>query len=171
MIVRSLSDREDARGVLRVNALSWREAYSDLVPEEVLERQDPNPKPADVDRLLQALPEEGVVLVAVEEDTVRGFADFRWDEESTKEFVGPAEAGLRAIYVHPDDWGRGIGTALLAEGLSRLPDRIRAVRLEVLADNERAREFYQSRGFEQTGSDTHDIADTEYPTAIYTRTL
>lgn len=171
MIVRSLSDRDDARGVIRVNALSWRDAYRDLLPEEVLESQNPNPTEADVDRLFQALPEEGVVLVAVEEGSVRGFADFRWGDEPTKAFVGPEEAGLRAIYVHPEDWGRGIGTELLREGISRLPEWVRAVRLEVLADNERARDFYQSRGFDATGSDTHEIADTEYPTAIYTRTL
>ncbi|AUX10776.1 acetyltransferase [Halalkaliarchaeum desulfuricum] len=172
MIVRSLSGRDDARGLLRVNALSWREAYADLLPEEVLESyQHPNPSEDDVDRLFQGLPEEGVVLVAVEGGSVRGFADFRWDDESIKAFVGPEEAGLRAIYVHPDDWGDGIGTMLLVEGLSRLPNWVQAVRLEVLADNEQARGFYKSRRFERTGATTHEIGDTEYPTVIYTRTL
>lgn len=168
MKIRPLNDRDDARGLLRVNALSWREAYDGLLPDEVVEARDIDPSTENVDRLLEALPDRGVVFVAVEEGVVRGFADFRWGTESTKAFVGPGEAGLRAIYVHPDEWGRGIGTALVNRGLAALPDSIRAVRLETLSNNDRARRFYESLGFERTGSTTHEIGGTDYPTTIYT---
>ncbi|MEF8779775.1 MAG: GNAT family N-acetyltransferase [Haloferacaceae archaeon] len=171
MKIRPLDGRDDARGLLRAHALSWREAYDGLVSAELLEAQDPDPTESDVDGMLEALPDRGVVLVAVEEATVRGFADFRWGSEETKAFVGPGEAGLRAIYVRPDDWGRGIGTALVDRGVGHLPDSTEAVRLEVLSGNERARRFYESAGFRPAGSTTHELGGTEYPTTIYERIL
>lgn len=67
--------------------------------------------------------------------------------------VGPTndESGdgeLYAIYVHPDHWGTGVGRALMRAGEERLRELgHRDAHLWVLADNPRARRFYQAAGW------------------------
>lgn len=56
------------------------------------------------------------------------------------------------IAVAPDQRGRGVGRALLDAALGEAAARgIRAVFLEVRDSNQRARELYASRGFEEIG--------------------
>ena len=56
------------------------------------------------------------------------------------------------IAVAPDERGRGVGRALLDAALGEAAARgISAVYLEVRDSNQRARELYASRGFEEVG--------------------
>ena len=113
--------------------------------------------------------DSAAAFVAVVDGTVRGFVDVRWGAENTKSFVGPDEADVKAIYVHPDWWGDGVGTALLERGLDALPDRVERVRLEAFADNDVGARFYEARGFEQVETGETEIAGETYPVAIYAR--
>jgi len=89
----------------------------------------------------------------------------------TKEFVGPKEAGLKEIYVDPEVWGQGVGTALLERGLEVLPEHVEAVTLEMLAGNDVGAGFYEARGFEKTGASEAEIGDATYRTVIYSLEL
>ncbi|MFU8869859.1 GNAT family N-acetyltransferase [Natronococcus sp.] len=157
----------DARAITRVNALAFREAYDDLLPDEVLAGFGADPSDEQLreyaDRL--ASDREGIFLATVE-GRVRGYGYVRWGE-GTKAFVGPDEAGLKELYVEPDCWGEGIGTALLERCLETLPEEIERLRLEMLAGNEVGRRFYEARGFDRTGRSEFEIAGEAYPTAIY----
>lgn len=168
MEIRHIEDREDVRGLVRTHGLAWREAYDGLLPADVLEAQSVDPDEAEVDRWMAGIEanREGV-LVAVLDGAVRGFVDIRWGDAETKVFVGEGEADLKAIYVEPDYWGEGVGSKLLERGLDLLPDSVGTVRLDVFAENESARQFYESHGFEQTGRDEHEIAERSFPVAIY----
>lgn len=169
MEIRHIEGREDVCGLVRVHGLAWREAYDGLLPADVLEAQPVDPSEAEVDRWVEGIEEnrEGV-LVAVLDGAVRGFVDIRWGDAETKPFVGEGEADLKAIYVEPEYWGEGVGTELLERGLDLLPGPVGTVRLDVFAANESARGFYESRGFERTGRDEHEIGADTYPVAIYT---
>jgi len=101
---------------------------------------------------------------------VIGFAAFVWAPGGTKSFVGDDDVGLRAIYVHPERQGEGVGSALLAEGVERVPDRERVV-LETFAANDDARAFYEARGFERVGASSYEIEGESYETAVYARSL
>lgn len=174
MEVRRFEDRADVREIIRIDAMAWRAAYDDLLPEEVLDAKPVDPTEDDIDRWLEGglrANREGILVAETEEGHVRGYADFRWGEGETKAFVEEGEAGLKAIHVHPDHWGEGIGTALLEQGLAILPEWVEAVRLEMFADNDIARPFYEARGFDQTGSGAYEIHGEAYPTAIYTLQL
>ncbi|AFZ72891.1 GNAT family N-acetyltransferase [Natronobacterium gregoryi] len=172
MEIRHIEDRDDVRGVVRAHGLAWREAYDEILPDEVLESQPIDPTGTDVERWVDALAEtEAGVLIAVEGGAVRGFVDLRWGDAETKAFVGDDDAELKAIYVHPDCWGEGIGTALLERGLEVVPDLIEVVRLEVFVANDDARKFYEKRGFEHTDTGEIEIGDGSYGTAIYTLVL
>ena len=104
-----------------------------------------------------------------DDDGAVGFIQIRLEE--TKPFVGDDEADLKELYVHPDRWGEGVGTALLAAGLDRLPADVTAVRLETLSGNERAAAFYEARGFERTGRRTIEVGGEPYEAHVYTRRL
>lgn len=170
MTVRPLESRADVRGVIRVHGLAWRDAYDGLLPAEVLQGQSVDPSDDEVDQWFETLRENpGGVLVAVDaSETVRGFADVRWGASATKAFVGPNEGELKAIYVDPDCWGRGIGTALLEDGIEVLPDSIERLRLEVLSDNDIGKRFYEARRFEKTDTSSYELGGDSYPTCIYT---
>ncbi|MFB6196642.1 MAG: ribosomal protein S18-alanine N-acetyltransferase [Halobacteriaceae archaeon] len=56
---------------------------------------------------------------------------------------------IKDIAVHPDARGRGIGSALLQAGLSRIAtEGVERVKLEVRESNEPAVHLYRSHGFE-----------------------
>ncbi|MCH7660054.1 MAG: GNAT family N-acetyltransferase [Euryarchaeota archaeon] len=170
MNVRRLEDQADVRGLIRVHGLAWREAYDGLLPDEILQQQSVDPSDKEVQYWFERLREnrDGVLVATDTDETVRGFADFRWEEDETKESVGRGEAELKAIYVEPDCWGRGLGTALLERGLELLPDGVNTLYLEMLSGNETGRRFYEARGFDRTGAGKHEIGEKSYPTGIYT---
>ena len=60
---------------------------------------------------------------------------------------------IRAIYALPEVWGQGVGHALLTDAIARCVAEggWEAVVLWVLADNPRARRFYEAHGFALDG--------------------
>ena len=171
MDIRRYEGREGARGIARVNALAWRAAYDDLLPDDVLDVVDSDPDGETVDRFHAAVSanRRGVFVAVDDEGVIRGYADIRWGDAGTKAFVGEGEADLKAIYVDPDYWGEGVGTALLERALDALPDAVETLRLEMLEGNGVGRRFYEARGFERTETASHDIGGESYPTAVYSR--
>ena len=172
MEVRRPETDEEIRGLIRAHGLSWREAYDDILPDAVLDEMTVDPIAEDVERWANGFGgDAAAVFVAVVDRTVEGFVDVRWGEENTKSFVGLDEADVKAIYVHPDCWGEGTGTALLERALDALPDRVETVRLEALTDNDVGAQFYEARGFDRVDTDKTEIAGETYPTGIYARAI
>ena len=175
MEIRPLRGRPDVRGVLKVNRAAWRAAYADIVSDDVLARLSDPPTADDVDRWVAQLDggsEEQCVLVADVGGTDRriaGYAFVRWT--NTKPFVDDDEMGLKELYVAPDRWRSGVGTALLDRGLADAPDDRTAVKLEAFAENDRGRAFYEARGFERTGSSSFELGGEPFPTVVYARPL
>jgi putative acetyltransferase len=69
-----------------------------------------------------------------------------WVAEENGEVVGYTARGdgwLNQLYVHPDHQGEGIGDALLAEAMTGVD----ALQLWAFQQNDRARRFYEKRGF------------------------
>ena len=59
---------------------------------------------------------------------------------------------MQTLYVMPESWGRGIGSRLHDLALDRLREAgVREARLWTLAENQRARTFYERRGWKLTG--------------------
>jgi ribosomal protein S18 acetylase RimI-like enzyme len=159
----------DAREVRAARARAWRAGHGDLVSEDALAAVTVDPDADDLERWRERIERWRDRMLVADDDGVVGYAQFRRTE--TKPFVGDDEAGLKELYVRPDRWGDGVGTALLGAGVERLSDDVTAVRLETLAGNERAAAFYEARGFERTGERTVEVAGEEYPGLIYVRRL
>jgi ribosomal protein S18 acetylase RimI-like enzyme len=161
----------DARAINRTNESAWREAYDELVSEEVLAEFEPDPSEPQLRQMAAHLRDDrdGIFLAEIN-DTVRGYGYVRWGDE-TKSFVGSDEAGLKELYVEPNDWGQGIGTALLEHCIEAVPDSVERLRLEMLVGNDIGRRFYENRGFERTGESEFVLASEAYSTVVYTREL
>jgi len=58
---------------------------------------------------------------------------------------------LRTLYVVPEHWSHGVGSALLEHALVRMRERgATRAKLWTLEDNESARRFYERRGWRLT---------------------
>jgi len=168
--VRPLEGREAVRGAIESHGRGWQEAYTDLLPESVLERVTVDPGREEIARWVDRLPDAddpGVAYGAWVDGQVRGYIFVRWGE--TKSFVGGSEAGLKEVYVHPDWWGGGLGTRLLGTAVDALPPDIETLALEALAGNAVGRSFYESRGFGLDGYGEISIDGDAYETVIYRR--
>lgn len=163
------ADSADIPAIYHVVRASRREAFAGLLPEPALGW------PSAVTDEFRAFvrsaiaSERRALLVAARDGAVVGLADLAWGADSTGEFVAADEAELEMIHVQPANWDEGIGTALLEVALETPPADVAGVALCVLTDNERARAFYERRGFEHTGTTVTTYADTDVTEAVYRR--
>lgn len=137
----------DAPVVAAMHVRAWQVAYRGIVPDAFLDGLDVEARAArySFDRSEPGDPETWIALDG--EDLV-GMVN-----------VGPARdddlpglGEVRAVYVAPDRWRSGAGSALLAMAERRLADSGFAdACLWVLADNARARRFYERAGWRIDG--------------------
>jgi ribosomal protein S18 acetylase RimI-like enzyme len=163
----------DAEAVHRTFVAACRAAYGDALEDDAfVETVD---VPSRVEPLRERLAEAEstepwVYLVAESEDEIVGFVQLRYGE-CRPEHVAPDEAYLQSLYVDPDRWNEGVGSALLAASLDGLPSRVVRVRLGVLSANEPGKRFYERRGFERVDAGTVEVGGVAYDTDIYAREL
>ena len=141
-----LATSADAGGIAQVNVASWRAAYQRIVPDAVLAALSLEERGERWERLLAG---GGGALVTEVRGTIVGYVAFGPDHGRE-----PATGEVYALYVDPDSWSGGIGTALLAGALERLVTSgyTRAV-LWALADNARGRRFFEAAGFAADGEE------------------
>jgi ribosomal protein S18 acetylase RimI-like enzyme len=141
---------EDAPDIATLHVRAWRAAYPGIVPDEVLARLSIPDRSARWREQLADGPEQQRTLVAEDQGAVVGFVAMGPNRDP---FADPGTAEVYAIYVDPELWGRGIGSSLLARGVEELRGAGHpSATLWVLAANEPARRFYESRGWEADGS-------------------
>ncbi len=146
---------DDAAEIARIQVVTWRTAYRAALPPAVLDEWDADAATASWRSAISAppTPAHGVV-VALERDTVVGFAAFGPAELTASETADPAgpTAELSTLLVEPR-WGRrGHGSRLLAAAT----DLVRAggaARLQVwLLETDRVSAgFYESAGWAPDG--------------------
>lgn len=162
---------DDAEAIARVARASWHAAYDGLLGagtvDETVDRW------YDTDSLRQEIAaaeresastsgESIFFLVAEADDAVVGFGAAGPSPEGDDL---PADAFISRLYVCPDRWGAGIGTALTGRLARRLQaDSHERVWLEVFAENEVGRGFYESLGFKHMGSVDEEFGGTELTT-------
>lgn len=146
----------DAPAITAVRVASWRTGYAGVVPDEVLATVRETPRPEMFDYLAE-LPHQHMFIVAETTDgTISGYCHggpYRPDRDDAADRDTDHCGEIFAIYVSPTRWGQGVGQALLSRSLQWLSeDGFTQVRLWVLADNPRARRFYEAAGFRTDGA-------------------
>lgn len=139
----------NAGGIAQVHVAAWRSAYRGLVPDETLDGlSEEDSEGRWRERIAQPW---GHIWIAEQEGRVVGYAacGASEDEDVDRERVGE----VYVIYVHPEVWRRGVGTALLDEAVGRLrEDGFEEAILWVLEGNQQAIGFYEAAGFEADGA-------------------
>lgn len=143
---------EDASQIAVIHVKSWQAAYRGLLPQEFLDRLDPAQRVSGWKRVLEsAEPLLSATLVIGAGDSLAGFVGFgpTRDTDDDPERVGE----IRAIYLLPDAWGKGLGRDLMAAAVGRLAAAGFAhATLWVLDSNARARRFYEAGGWSADGA-------------------
>ncbi|WP_053365647.1 GNAT family N-acetyltransferase [Bacillus sp. FJAT-27245] len=135
MVIRKMSP-EDTKQVQHVAKTSWNATYEGIIPYEVQERFLNS---AYNDEIMKRRMERSLMLVAEADGGIAGFANFSPVRDGGK-------VELYAIYLLPEVQGKGIGTALLNEGIAK-SDGVKEIYLSVNRDNSIGKAFYEAKGF------------------------
>ena len=140
---------EDAAAIAWVHVRTWQAAYAHAFGAERLAGLDVERRAGFWREWLAG--ERANVFVAEDEGRVVAFASVGANEQE------PELGELYAIYALPEAWGSGAGPALMAAALAALRAAgFREALLWVLADNPRARRFYEREGWRADGAEREE---------------
>jgi len=136
--------------VARVHVLSWQAAYRNILPDDYLDQLRPEDRAAKYD-FASRDPLKPSTIVAVEEGmspAIQGFATTMPVTDSDM----PGYGELCALYIDPQQWGKGLGVALVSAARTHMFEHgFRNAILWVLTGNVRAERFYQNDGWAADG--------------------
>ena len=160
---------EDAEAIASIARASWHAAYGGFLSDDAIDATvDEWYAPGTLRRHIGAAgaflvaeadpdepndlgetdsPDEADTDGATGTGTLLGFAHVRYAPE-----IG--NVVLRRIYVHPDAWGAGVGSALLGAVARRFLDDHERISAVVFAENDIGLSFYERHGFETIGERT-----------------
>jgi L-amino acid N-acyltransferase YncA len=139
---------DDAAAIARIRVESWRATYAGIVPAPILERMDAATFAERLAGRLDAA-DHGVLVTQQLDGAIAGFAIA--GECRDDDVIRAGE--IHAIYLAPEQRGRGLGVPLLEAACAWLADRgFATVVLWVLTANAPARRFYERQGFVQDGA-------------------
>jgi RimJ/RimL family protein N-acetyltransferase len=160
----------DAREIARLHLASYRAAYQDLIPAEVLSSL----RGEDREQRWQASLNDPRrrTLIAEDDDAVPALIGFAEVGPSRDDDAGAGTAELMALHVTQARWRWGVGRTLNRLAIAALAAQgFQAVTLWVLTGNSRARAFYEAVGWNHDGTarDLHvwgiQVAEVRYHAA------
>jgi RimJ/RimL family protein N-acetyltransferase len=150
----------DSRRIAEVHVQTWQTAYHHAFPPEVLEQLSVDEREARWRTRIEQ--ESAVVWVAELQGRVVGFTSV--GPSRTEEGAGE----LYSIYVLPSAWGSRAARELMASAKAWFArQRYAGAMLWVLADNPRARRFYEREGWRAEGSRVDAVRGVEVEEALY----
>lgn len=137
----------DEKALAYVQTESWKAAFKDLIPDEVLARStDLKKATAMYQRLLELGKGNGYIL----EIDGKPHCIAWWDAARDEDMQGAAE--LICIHSLKENWGRGYGHLMMERILEDVKKAgYSQIMLWVFDSNARAIGFYKAHGFEATG--------------------
>jgi GNAT superfamily N-acetyltransferase len=140
----------DAHGIATVVVASWQATYRGLLPDRILATLSVADRERTWSQILADPPPRTAVLLATADAAVIGFVAVGPGHDAT----AASETGaLYAIYLRPDQLGRGIGTQLHSAAMHRLSTLgFTHATLWVLEGNEQAISFYRRKGWTADGA-------------------
>jgi len=159
----------DVAGIRRVAHAAYHAAYGDHLDADALDAQlDEWYSTDSVEN--RVLRDASTLLVAEHDaDGVVGYASGGPTPTDDDADDPPGDqATLYTCYVHPDHWGDRVGHRLLTAIEDRLHDRgFERMTIPVLADNDRARGFYDDHGYPTDHTDVTEFAGRTLEEAIH----
>ncbi len=134
---------ENSQAMGYIHSCSWQKAYQHIIPADVLNTFTPARRAQVFQEAIKTRPEEYYLFQV--DSAPAGIALLHKSHEKT----APNDAGeIYAIYFHPDFWGTpatGLGLQFCINRLQELG--YKQIHIWVLAENKRARRFYEKYGF------------------------
>lgn len=156
-------DPEEADGLAALHIRCWREAYRDFVPAEILDRAGIEKRRA-VWRAALGDPQR-IVLAAYGGDSPVGFI---MAGTPLEQLFDDMDGHVPALYVAASHYRLGLGRRLLGRAAQEWAAAGgRSLALGVLADNLRARDFYEALGGRLVRSGVFDWDGHLMPDAVY----
>jgi ribosomal protein S18 acetylase RimI-like enzyme len=151
----------DAPAIAVVHVVTWQRIYRGIMSDAFLDSLQPWQREPMWQRVLSEGNEQ--VHVCAGPAGVVGFSSAGLCRDST------TGAEIYAIYVHPDQWGKGYGWMLFSESCASMLSRgFDHLVLWVATENDQARAFYERAGMVADGAtkktsigDTH-VEETRY---------
>jgi ribosomal protein S18 acetylase RimI-like enzyme len=128
---------EDIQQVQQVAKISWNSTYEGIIPFAI---QESFLNSAYNDEMMKRRIEHSIIFVSEVDEEIVGFANFSPVNEG-------GEVELGAIYLYPQCQGKGIGTALLKEGIKNL-EGVKEIFINVEKENKIGTTFYKAKGFD-----------------------
>lgn len=159
------ADRSQAAEIASVARQSWHATYDEILSKAGVDAMVD--EWYEIDALRSSIERDRhPMFVAVDDASVIGFAQGGLTDD------GPADAVVSRIYLHPDRWGKGIGTELLDELCETfIEDGADDVWVVVLAENEVARRFYDRRGFSEVDRRQSELGGVTVAEVLMTKPL
>lgn len=127
---------EDIKDVQHVAKTSWNDTYDEIIPVHI---QETFLSSAYSEEMLKRRLEVSSLYVAETGNKIMGFANFSKVKDK-------GEVELGAIYLLPELQGKGVGTALLNEGINNVQGASKLF-INVEKENETGVKFYKARNF------------------------
>lgn len=139
--------KDDIKNQALVHCLSFRKAYKGIIPDSFLDD-------FTVEKREKFFTDEYEkykdTFTIKEHETLIGFATLGKNRDSDKD---DSVGEVWGIYIHPDYWGKGYGSKLFDFSISELRKRgYKEITLWVFEKNQRARTFYEKKGFSFDGT-------------------
>jgi len=138
---------DDAYNLSYVHAMSWKEAYKGIVPDEYNEMQTAESGFEKMQRMIINKPDANYIAELDGKAIGRLAIHECYDKDS------PNFGEIGVLYILPEYWRKGYGTQIAAFALTELKTRgYIGVSLWTLEASTSARRFYESVGFELDGT-------------------
>ena len=142
------ANTDDAETLAIIHSRSWNAAYKNIVPDEILEKMNPENGTENFKKALKEGWGENAILFKDHKATGLICIGKCRDKDKDDLF-----GEIWGMYLLPEYWNMGIGTELIAWGLKELKNRgYEKVTLWVLEENVNARKFYEKMGFKHDGT-------------------
>ncbi len=163
------SIHSDIPAIAALHIEGWKGAYGGIVDQSYLDT-------LNLDMRIKSWTEwmasgESEVFVGEKDGRIAGFVTIGRTKTAPpgSSPIRPSHSGeIYAIYLHPDVWRQGIGTALLKHAMRELKARRHStVCLWVLDANVRAKAFYEKMGGQKLGGKMIEIGPSNLKEICY----
>ena len=138
----------DSKLIAEILVNSWRHAYKEIMPDELLDNLSVESKSNDWNKQLN---DGGEAYVLIEAEEIIGVIEICRFRDRLKKYEHFAE--IPVIYLSPQKMGQGYGFKLLEFAIKLLDSRgIKSIAIWVLEKNHPAIKFYRKMGFTSSGT-------------------
>ncbi|HWL45042.1 MAG TPA: GNAT family N-acetyltransferase [Ilumatobacter sp.] len=175
-LVLRAATKADAQQIAAVHVAAWRAGYAGIFSDEWLGSDEFATARRERWREWRLGPAERVAVATLAEssDSTPIVTAFSWYGPERDRGRGAAGRGeINAFYADPRVWGTGVAAALMDHSELRLrAEGFTSAVLWVLADNPRARRFYERHGWAPTGiAGEFEMRGTRAPEVEYRKQL